>query len=125
MRRVLLEGFGLVRVREVDEALPVVVRERALSSGRWSGALDRAVAREDALSEEIVRGVVGRKLEVAVYEAVADPLLEELRQVVDESDFDNPLERSPWEQAQPYRVNTAEKAVAADCQLEQLGVFVA
>ena len=112
-------------MRGQQQPLPVVVDELLLSVGHRRRAIDRLVAREDAAPQEVVGRLIDGELEIAEEEAVRDPLVEGRGQFVDGPHFDEALNLLPGHQAKLHRRDRAEQTVAADRELEQLGVFAA
>ena len=75
--RVQIECARLVGVRKLEQLPPVIRRERPLLL-RQHPVRDGPVAREDSAPEKIVGIGIDRKLEVAVQEALIDPLGEDV-----------------------------------------------
>ena len=122
VRDVGLGRRGAVGVGEVEQPAPVHPRQRSLAVGDRGRGLVRAVAREDADAEEVGRALVDRELAVAEEEAVGDPLVEPLDELVDRRQRHDPAEDLPRRQPQADRGHDAEQSVAADDEAEQLGV---
>src|SRR5215210_6139901 len=73
---IALEGPCLVRMREPEELLPIVVGELFLIGGDRRIRVHRPITGKNPFIQKAVRGAVDRKLKVAVEEALADALLE-------------------------------------------------
>ncbi len=118
-----VDGAALVRVREVEEFLPLLAREGALAGGDGRVVGDGAVAGEDAAPEEVAGLAVDRELAVAVEEARRDPRAEGRDQVVHLAHLDDALHLPPGRQPEPDRDDRPEEAVAADRQPEEVGLL--
>ena len=112
-------------MREQKQRVPILVGELALSFRHRRAHVDRPVTRKDAFPEKVVRFLIDRKLEVAKREAAGDPLLERLRQVIDQPHLDDALDLLARNEPQPDGRDDAEQPIAANRQTKQFGIFAA
>jgi hypothetical protein len=117
------EGFGLVRVRQVQDLEPVALGQAAALVRRRRVGGGRAVADQHAAGEEVGRLVVHGEQELAHDVAGARLLLEHAGEARGAAQLGGALELPARREAQREGGDEAEQAVAADGEAEQLRVL--